>query len=84
VCREIAAEKTMGKVFGKVVDHERDVAEALGDVGSEAFYRKILPSEGEFYVLRTSSGPLARRSHDFCTQNRCQPESGIWSTAYAN
>lgn len=43
--------KTMGKVFGKVVDHERDVAEALGDVGSEAFYRKILPSEGEFYAL---------------------------------
>jgi hypothetical protein len=48
----------MGKVFGKVVDHERDIAEALCVVGSEAFYRKILPSEGEFYahhvILRRS------------------------------
>jgi hypothetical protein len=60
----------MGKVFGKVVDHERDIAEALGDVGSEAFYRKILPSEGEFYAHHV----VLRRSRAcFLQQNQCEP-----------
>jgi hypothetical protein len=44
--RHSGAERTMGKVFGKVVDHERDIPEAVCDFSAEAFYRQILPPEG--------------------------------------
>jgi len=50
-----SARETMGKVFGKVVDHEKDIGGDVLDSKCEAFYRQILPPEGEFTFLQFSA-----------------------------